>query len=209
VINLVTFELSLRTIDSEDDKMTNQMQSQTRLRWTPVDFGKHKGRRLLGIMFRDPDWFVHVRKKGALNARSGYYDEAEELFAKSTSIRVLQTGTLTMVVDHNFHHGTSIGFDLVPVDRPPHQGSTQTMRSEWIDMRGPHNAANHDKAGNRLFLRSLKCYYFGDPSARVTRERCEAFFNDDSNFHRFGRAAWINMTTIMPDRNACPVIDKI
>jgi len=36
--------------------------------------------------------------------------------------------------------------------------------------------------GGKIMLKALKRHVFGDPKVKFTRERCEAFFDDDRNF---------------------------
>lgn len=40
----------------------------------------------------------------------------------------------------------------------------------------------YDKSGGRLLIRDVKVYLFGGVNARLTAQRCEAFFDDDANF---------------------------
>ncbi len=155
------------------------------MRWKTLRFGKHDGESIPEILLHDPDWFFWAWSRGVFNESSNYFDEAVVAHAKATSIRIPQTRTERLDVEYTFHpDGTCLGFDLVPSNRPRHQGSTRTARSDHIDLSVPHRAASYDKLGNRQFLRSVKSCLFGDPAAHMTRQSCEAFFNDDSNFDR-------------------------
>lgn len=152
------------------------------MNWTPLKFSKHKGKTLPQVMFLDPDWFFYLWYKGGFDNNSYYHDQAMAIYAKATSIRIPQNKQEMIEVEYNFHDGKSIGFDLVPASRPQHHGSTQTIRSDHIDMSIPHNVANYDKLGYKLFLRSLKLYFFSNASMHMTRDRCEEFFKDDTKF---------------------------
>jgi len=154
------------------------------MNWTPLKFGKHKGKTLPQIMFSDPDWFFYVWDKGGFDNNSYYNDQATAIHAKATSILIPQSDSEVREVEYNFSdtNGKSIGFDLIPVCRPQHRGATLTKRSDHIDMSIPHQVANYDKLGYKLFLCSMKFYFFGNESLRMTRERCEEFFNDDTKF---------------------------
>ncbi|MGA2248686.1 MAG: hypothetical protein ABSH48_27340 [Verrucomicrobiota bacterium] len=158
------------------------------MNWTPLTFSrKHKGESIPEVLFHDPDWFFWAWDQGVFKASSAYHFEAVIAHARATSIRVPQVGEALLLVEYNFNpDGTCIGFDLVPADRPQHQGSTCTQRSEHIDLSVPHQVAHYDKLGNRIFLRSVKSCLFGDPATRMTRQRCEAFFNDTRHFIRNG-----------------------
>ena len=43
--------------------------------------------------------------------------------------------------------------------------------------------AHYDKLGNELLLKCFKVFYFGSRDTRLmTRKRCEAFFDEPTNF---------------------------
>jgi hypothetical protein len=42
----------------------------------------------------------------------------------------------------------------------------------------------HDKLGNKILLRDFKDHYFDSRKARLTRERCENFFDNEETFVR-------------------------
>ncbi len=46
----------------------------------------------------------------------------------------------------------------------------------------PRFSASYDKRRGRLLVRAAKFHPFGDACFRMTRERCEEFFDDDENF---------------------------
>ncbi len=157
--------------------------------WTPLNFSPYEGKTLPQVLFKDPDFFFWAHEKGIFGQ---YGDdlkrEAERIHAKSTSIRIPQAGPNRLLVEYRFRYGggTFVGFDLVPEDRPPHEGSTPTFRASHIDMSVPRGQKGYDKQGYRMFLRSLKHWLFGDAGVRMTRQRCEEFFDDESNFLRNG-----------------------
>jgi hypothetical protein len=49
-------------------------------------------------------------------------------------------------------------------------------------MRVPRILAKYDKSGYKIFLTQMKTILFGDPSVYMTKQRCEAFFDNDDNF---------------------------
>jgi len=149
--------------------------------WTPLRFGKHIGKTLPQVLFVDPDWFFWAYDKGIIK---GYTitQEASKIHAKATSIRVPQTGAEPLIVEYNFFDGKSYGFDIVEKSRPQHAGSTVTIRGQQIDMSVPMRVKGYDKLGYKLFIGSLKSAIFGKANVRMTKEKCEAFFDDDSNF---------------------------
>ena len=154
------------------------------MNWTKLEFGKHRGRTLPQVMFSDADWFFWLHANPLPTNNNVRGSEVEEIYRKSTSIKVPQKGDEQMVAEyiivprnHNFR-----GLDLVPVSRPPHKGYSITFRSPVIDMALVRQIANYDKGGYQRLVRDIKRYVFGDRSIRMTRSRCEAFFDDDANF---------------------------
>ena len=72
--------------------------------------------------------------------------------------------------------------EIVRASRPLHQGSSPAFRKDVIDLSVPHNIAPHDKLGCRTLVSSVKYVLFGRTSTRMTKERCEAFFDNPANF---------------------------
>ena len=152
--------------------------------WTELEFGKHRGLTLPQIMFKDPDWFYWLHANPLLTNNYVRGSEVEDIYRKSRSIKVPQRGDEQLVAEyivdprrHNFR-----GLDLVPVSRPPHKGYSITFRSPVIDMALVRQIANYDKSGYQRLVRDIKRYVLGNRSIRMTRSRCEAFFDDDANF---------------------------
>lgn len=152
--------------------------------WTHLEFGKYKGKTLPQVLFADPDWFFWAVESDAFKSRPNLAAQAQDLFRKATRIRVPQSGSETLVAEHYIHAPTMkySHFILVPEDRPSHQGSSPTMRGALIDMSFPRRIAKYDKTGSKMLLASLKEVWFGSKSARMTKERCEQFFDDATNF---------------------------
>lgn len=152
--------------------------------WTEVNFGKYKGKRktLPQIIFEDPDWFFFNYEKKLF--RGNLAGEAEEIHQKACSIRVPQKGTEPVEVEyiinpqtHKFSH-----FNLVPISKPEHVGSSQTIRLSIIDLKIPWSIASYDKQGNERLISKVKFYLFGSPKYKMTQKRCAEFFDNDENF---------------------------
>ena len=154
------------------------------MNWTKLEFGKHRGRTLPQVMFCDADWFfwLHANPLRTNNYVRG--SEVEDIYRKSRSVKVPQRGDEQLVAEyivdprrHNFR-----GLDLVPASRPPHQGYSQTFRLAVIDMAKVWEIATYDKGGYQQLISDLKLHLFGSRRVRMTKQRCEAFFDDDANF---------------------------
>ena len=150
--------------------------------WSELRFGKHKGKSLPQVLFSDPDWFFWAYEKKVFHDR--LKTEADRIHARATHIRIPDKGDENRVAEYAVHpnQGKFAGMELVPASRPPHKGSTPTFRSKVIDMSIPRRLAPYDKLGCRLLVRSIKFHVFGDEKARMTKERCEVFFDDTSRF---------------------------
>ena len=71
---------------------------------------------------------------------------------------------------------------VVPASQREHEGSSSTFRKKLIDLSVPRQIAPYDKLGCRSLIASVKYAIFRDKSIRMTRERCERFFDDAGNF---------------------------
>ena len=152
--------------------------------WSVVSFGKHEGKSLPQIIFSDPDWFFWAIENDAFKGKGRLEKEAEELDRKARTIKIPQSGEEQLVAEYAVHGPTGkfADMELVPVSRPPHEGSTPTSRRDVIDLSVPRQIADYDKLGYRNLLASVKFYLFGRLDARMTRKRCEEFFENDANF---------------------------
>ena len=150
--------------------------------WTAVTFGKHRGRTLPQIIFRDPDWFFWAMENGALRARA-LATEAARLNRLARNIRI-PTGPdggrrVALFIIHPAY-GRFDHLELAPIER---KGlSTSTLRRDRIDLSLPRTiSGGMDKTGAARLIADVKGYLFGS-SARMTRTRCETFFDDGANF---------------------------
>ncbi|MGO9238319.1 MAG: hypothetical protein ACLP4V_31090, partial [Methylocella sp.] len=73
-------------------------------------------------------------------------------------------------------------YHLIEAGRPPHVGSSITMRSKHIDMSVVRESCRYDKSGYKRFVKTMKRHLFGNSATRMTAERCEEFFDDRDNF---------------------------
>ena len=147
------------------------------MNWTIVNFGKHKGKSLPQIIFKDADWFFHSYENDYFNGTLAH--EAQELYRRARSIRVPPRNSQKMLVEYFFHSNGKFGtMHLIPDG--PDLGRLNVASS--IDFYVPRSRSHFDKTGYKNFVFALKAILFGDPSHRMNRRACEAFFNDDENF---------------------------
>ena len=152
--------------------------------WSIVSFGKHSGRTLPQIIFSDPDWFFWAIEKGVFKNKGSLATEAQEVYEKATKIKIPNNENDELVVEYVVHQPTGkfSHFDVIPSSRPRHEGSSPTSRKKVIDISVPRQIADYDKMGCRQLLSSLKYYVFGNKSVRMTKKKCEDFFDTSNNF---------------------------
>ena len=153
--------------------------------WTTLEFGKYAGKTLPQVMFNDPDWFFGAFGEGVFQGRDNLVTEAQEIYEKSRSIRVPQSGDDKTVVEYFIHPITKdfSHFQLVPESRPEHQGASPTLRLDVVDMALVREISSYDKGGYQRLINDIKTFILGDPNIKMTKTRCGAFFSDDGNFN--------------------------
>jgi hypothetical protein len=145
--------------------------------WTTIDFGKHKGKSLPQIIFKDADWFFHAYENDYFKGVQAR--EVNELYRRARSIKVPQRNGQKMLIEYFTHYNGKFGMiQLIPAG--PDLGRLNVASS--IDFYMPKSHSPHDKTGYKNFVFSLKAILFGDPSRRMNRRACEDFFNNEDNF---------------------------
>jgi hypothetical protein len=150
--------------------------------WTSLTFGENEGQSLPQTLFTDPDWFFWSFDNGVL-AKHGMMSEASILNWKASNILVPDDGSGSPRLVEYYDHPPTRKFShflFVPETKPPHLGTSNAWRSSTLDMRVPYRMAPYDKKGMKSLVASIKHHFFAE--ARLTRNRCEEFFDDDANF---------------------------
>jgi hypothetical protein len=152
------------------------------MKWTPLTFGRHKGKTLPQVVFTDPDWFFWCIEQGFVKGE--LQAQAEEIYRRATCIRIPQVGNDVLVAQYMIHPGVGklCYVELVPEARLQHEGSTPTMRLPVLDLSLPRRVAAYDKLGCKLLVKALKYHLFGSTHYRLSKRHCEEFFNNDANF---------------------------
>ncbi len=152
--------------------------------WTPLKFGKHKDKTLPQILFVDPDWFFWAIEDEIFNKSPALKAEADDLNWKAQNILIPRPDRELYEVEYFIHpsYDKFSHFDIVLKSKPLHAGSSHTERSEVINMNFPRFYSAYDKSGCKRMLKCLKIEYFNDKSYKMSKDRCESFFDDDSNF---------------------------
>lgn len=160
--------------------------------WTKLTFGRYKGKTLPQILFRDPDWFFWAVEQDLFQKDVALKREATILHVRARSIRIPGKDGQEFVADY-FMHPPTRKFDdmmIVPATRPQDHRKHLIWRKKVIDLAMAHLMGSYDKAGSAILLacakRALVDKLGGltktERLPRMTKKRCEAFFDDPSNF---------------------------
>jgi hypothetical protein len=158
--------------------------------WTILRCGKYSGLSLPEVFFQDPVHFQMLRASECYSPKGIPKDELTEVFVKARTIMVPQLKSPNTVVVHRGKiHDHYLGFTLEAANRPLQRFRGREIIDCLIDAcvfyslclyedqpkRGP-------SAGSETFSRCLMNAIDGDNPKAWTKQRCEEFFNDDSNF---------------------------
>ena len=146
-------------------------------RWTKLDFGKCDGKTLPQVMFSNPNWFFWAYENKIFKGK--HESEAKIIHARSTNIKIPQEESEELVADYIIHRGKFCGVNIVPKSNAE---SKKVFRRSVLDMSIPRRICEYDKAGSKLMVEAIKVYVLGDPKAKMTKGKCEEFFNDPSHF---------------------------
>src|SRR6516165_8873832 len=145
--------------------------------WRPMPFGKYEGRTLPQVLFKDPDYFFWLLRKGALKGVLAI--QAKRLAKKACRIRIPREPAEAFVVDYFFNSENQFsGFSIVPKDA--YQSPHVVYRLNRIDFSVIQKHKEYAKGEYRRFLRDFRRVFFGNESASMTKDRCEEFFNGDN-----------------------------
>jgi hypothetical protein len=143
-----------------------------------MPFGKYEGRTLPEILFVDPDYFFWLREevlKGALAM------EAEHLAKKACRIRIPREPAEAFIVEYIFEpDGKFVCFSIVARDRERYPSLHRVYRTNHLDFSYIRNRKKYAKGAYVRFLGCFRREFFGNESARMTKDRCEEFFNGDN-----------------------------
>ncbi|MBV9881873.1 MAG: hypothetical protein JO276_02590 [Sphingomonadaceae bacterium] len=152
--------------------------------WSVVNFGKYrgKGKTLPQIVFNDPDWFFWALNEGTF--KGALADEARDVAKKAVKIKIpgspVGEKRVRYYIDPNVHKLANV--EVISSTQPPHVGSSATRESDYFDLSMARRIAHYDKTGGQFIVRAIKFHVFGSASARLTKSRCEEFFETRSNF---------------------------
>ena len=123
--------------------------------WTPVPFGKYKGKIVPRIVLTDPDWFFWVAETDAFKT-SSLRTEAAEIHRKAKTIKFPDQTLTAKEIEYFIQPGTEklaiVG--VVSASKLPHVGSSRTHRTSYFDLSMPRQIAKYDKFGGENHFQS-------------------------------------------------------
>ncbi len=147
--------------------------------WSILNFGKHKDKSLPEVILHDPDWFFWAEKNHVLD-RGILIEEATLLDYRARNIRIPRANPEDWCVQYIARDGKFADFQIVEVSTP--WDSWEAWRGDRLDLSLPTQLTRYDKLGCRLLLKRFKHYFFGNQQIRLTKKRCEGFFENQDNF---------------------------
>jgi PIN domain nuclease of toxin-antitoxin system len=146
--------------------------------WTELKFGKHSGKTLPQVILTDPDWFFWAFRQGVFEQWPNLSAEVQDLLQKARQIKLPKEG---WEIEYLVRRGKLCEVRPVKIGTIKHQGSTEAIRKRVIDLGFAHHLRSYDKMGSKILLCAVKSLYFKD-SNRLTKARCEAFFEKTEHF---------------------------
>ena len=144
-----------------------------------LDFGRHYRLTLSQVVFRDPDYFFWAYEGGVL-ASHGYGSRAAGIYERATHIRIPRMGPEPWVAEYAVRGGRLWGVEVVPASQ---YRDFSAPRLPWLDLSYARRVCGgKDKTGAELIVRAVKLAWYGDPSERMDRKKCDDFFKSDEHF---------------------------
>jgi hypothetical protein len=151
--------------------------------WHKLMFGKHIEKTLPEVIFYDPDYFFWGLENDVFYGRFG--PQASLLAQRASNIVLRNRKPGTYVFEWFWGpDGRFARVEIVKPDQPRHVGSSQTRRTDRLDLSVLRDTNAYDKGGYKRLMRQVRPLLFGKDTLRLSRGRCDAFFNDDANFGR-------------------------
>lgn len=148
--------------------------------WSEIGFGKRHPRLTLPqIVFRDPDWFFWAIEDSVFRDKPTRR-QAEDIDYRARNIRIPDRFP-NHIVQYVVNQPTDKFQDMhiIPEDAHRYQGA---IYKDVIDLSTMREFSNYDKSGGTQLIKGAKYFLFGDASARMTKSRCESFFDEPDNF---------------------------
>jgi hypothetical protein len=146
--------------------------------WAVLRFGKYAGETLPAVVLKDPDWFFWAVKSQAF--KGCLAREAEELLDKLGRIQIPRRHPNQWDIEFYYERdGQFRGFDIVESGERPEFGRSE--RAPHLSFLSVRRCKAYDKCTYKRLLRDFRHHYVGK-NRRLTKARCESFFENERNF---------------------------
>lgn len=148
------------------------------MKWTTFSSGDHQNITFPQLLFKDADYFFWAAEAGAFN--NGLAEEVGRIYSRATSVRI-PSRFPDHIAQYVTHRPTGSFQELNLIHKDDHRYQHALYR-DVIDFRVPRQLKSRDKMGYRLLVKNLKFYLFNSETVRLSKQLCESFFSDDTNF---------------------------
>ena len=150
------------------------------MEWTKVPHKKHRGKTLPEIAFHDPYYLMWLITEAELHGPLVL--EAYKMKRRVSRIilkgRKRRSYEFAWDIDPRGFRGVCVAPPVPPKDRQPRDG----VRTKFLDLGMLKTHGRFAKADYELFRAQIFEILFGDPNRKMTKKRCEGFFNNRRNF---------------------------
>ena len=148
--------------------------------WYELQFGEHRGKMLPQVIWSDPDWFFWAFDQGVFKGQLG--ELAWDLYDKARNIRIGEDLEARYTFDQ-WRGFTDL--EIVPRCEPGHWDFNRSLNCEkkdCIDLGYPRELAPYLRTCCKGILPVVKHYLFESEDFRMTKKRCESFFEQPEAF---------------------------
>jgi hypothetical protein len=157
--------------------------------WSELTFGKYKGKTLPEIVLKDPGWFFWAVQEKKFDCHPGLLTEAEDLNFKARHIKIPRPDPRCWRICYLLtEQAEFVKFELIHSSAASTPDCLGTFWSDHLDLSLPR-VTKYDKASNRRLIQCFKQYFFDNPLARLSLEKCAEFFSNPRNFLKLIHAA--------------------
>ena len=157
-------------------------------KWTPLKFGKYKGKTLPQVAIFDPNWLFWAVDTISFYGRLA--DEVEEVAYKASHIKIPEPDPENWRVEYRFALQNTLAYTFANFDiisaRKAESCCSPSIISTHLDLSFPRRLKNRRKLDYKMMLQQFKYLYFY--KRELNKALCECFFLNDRNFLPFLRS---------------------
>lgn len=156
------------------------------MKWLPIPDRAHQGKTLPEVFLLAPAFVINAVK--AREFRGPLLAQAKEVCRRAKVVRVPLGDDVEQDVvvfyfllpDGNYSGHAAVGRSDPKLSQ--YEKFSVAKTDNCLDLTMPMRIAPGDPAAPTAMVEALKFTLLGDPHAVLSRQQCEAFFDDDENF---------------------------